>query len=117
MKPMRHVALSVSFALLVGCTTTFRPWLLSEIEEGMDRSQVIQILGEPDDAETKDGAEFLHYSYSEDYNPPPADDSIYTPDTINRKFNTQQVQRSFREYKYVVKLVDGKVLDYKERTE
>lgn len=116
MKSMKQIALVASLALLVGCATTFRPWLLSEIEEGMDRAQVVRILGEPDFVEMKNGAEFLHYSYRENYNPAP---SNFDPaiDNANRRQTERQIERSLREYRYAVKLVEGKVQSYKELTD
>ncbi len=113
---MKHTAIVVALVLLAGCATTFRPWKLSEVEEGMDRAQVVYILGEPDFVETKDGAELLHYSYREDYNPPPADDSIQARDT-SRRLQNQQIKQGLKEYRYAVKLVDGKVQNYKELTD
>lgn len=110
---MKHIALVASLALLVGCATTFRPWLLSEIEEGMGRAQVIRILGEPDSAEMKNGAEVLHYSYREDFAPLLADDPTHAY-KANRRFRKQHIQKSLKEYRYAVKLVDGKVQSYKE---
>jgi hypothetical protein len=113
MKLMKHTAAVVALVLLAGCATTFRPWKLSEVEEGMDRAQVVHILGEPDFVETKDGAELLHYSYREDYNPPLTIDA-HAPDAANRGLQNQQIQQGLKQYKYAVKLVDGKVQDYKE---
>jgi len=113
MKSIKHPALVAALALIAGCATTFRPWKLSEIEEGVDRAAVVRILGAPDSVETKNGAEFLYYSYSEDYDPPPAKDSIHAYDTT-RKFHNRQAKQSFRKYRYAVKLVDGKVQNYKE---
>jgi len=116
MKTMKCITVGVALVLLVGCATTFRPWKLSEVEEGMDRAQVVGILGEPDSVEMKDGAEFLHYTYTEDYNPAPANIDIQATDTT-RALREQQFKRSLKEYKYAVKLVDGKVLDYKDLTD
>jgi len=116
MKPMKHTALIVALVLLAGCATTFRPWKLSEVEEGMTREQVVHILGEPDSVETENGAELLHYSYREDYNPPLADDSIQARNA-SRGLENQRIKRGFKEYKYAVKLVDGKVQNYEELTD
>jgi hypothetical protein len=116
MKPMNYTLLALSFLLLLGCATTFRPWKLSEIEDGMSRDQVVQILGEPDSVETKDGADLLHYSYREDYNPPLSADDYHTPGA-DRRIEDQQFIRSAKEYRYVVELVDGKVQHYQELTD
>ncbi len=113
---MEYITIGVALALLAGCATTFRPWKLSEVEEGMDRGKVVGVLGEPDSVETKDGAEFLYYTYSENYNPPPASVDGQGYDA-NREFREHQLQRSLKEYRYVVKLADGKVLSYKELTD
>ena len=116
MKTIKQVAGIVVLVFLAGCTTTFRPWKLSEIDEGMGRAQVIKILGDPNYTEMKDGTEFLYYSYSEDYNPAPANSDIRAYDAT-REFREQQFRRSLKEYNYAVKLVDGKVLNYKELTD
>ena len=113
MKAIKYIPLMVALGLLVGCATTFRPWKLSEIQEGMEKAQVVGILGEPDSVETKEGEELLYYAYSEGYNPAPADADIRAYDA-NREFREQQLQRSLKEYKYIVTLVDGKVQTYKE---
>ena len=116
MNPIKVTVLIVSLVLLAGCATTFRPWKLSEVEKGMDKAQVVGILGEPDSSETRNGAEFLYYSYREDYNPPPANTDIHAAGAT-RTLQEQQIKRSLQEYKYVVKLVDGKVQDYRELTD
>jgi outer membrane protein assembly factor BamE (lipoprotein component of BamABCDE complex) len=113
MKNLKHIVLVVALILVAGCATTFRPWMLSEIEEGMTRGQVVKILGEPDRVEARDGSEFLYYSYSEDYSPPLSEDSGQAYDA-NRELRKQQLKRNLREYKYSVKLVDGKVQTYTE---
>lgn len=113
MKTIKHLPLVVALSLLVGCATTFRPWRLSEIQEGMRKDQVVKILGEPDSTETRDNEERLFYSYNEGYNPAPADADIRAHDA-SRAFREQQLKRSLKEYKYVVTLVDGKMQRYKE---
>ena len=115
MKPMNYTLLALLSLLLLGCATTFRPWKLSEIEEGMSRDQVVQILGEPDSVETKDGADLLHYRYREDYNPPLSADAYSRPDA-DYTVEDRQLKRSAKEYRFVVKLVDGKVQHYEELT-
>jgi len=116
MNPIKSTVLIVSLVLLAGCATTFRPWKLSEVEEGMDKAQVVGILGEPNSIETKNGAEFLYYSYREDYNPPPSNTDILSTGATST-LQKQQIKRSLQEYRYVVKLVDGKVQDYEELTD
>lgn len=116
LRDMKHIALIVALVLIAGCATTFRPWKLSEVEEGMTREQVVHILGEPDSVEAENGAEILHYSYREDYNPPLADDSLQARNT-SRRLEDQRIKRGFKEYRYAVKLVDGKVQHYEELTD
>jgi hypothetical protein len=113
MKVMNYTAWLVSLMLAAGCATTFRPWKLSDVQAGMERAQVVDILGEPDAVETKDGAEILHYAYRENYNPPLADDSVHARGN-SLGLQEKQLRDSAREYHYVVRMVDGKVMDYKE---
>jgi len=113
MKTMRYFPALALVLVAAGCSTTFRPWNLSEIDEGMDRTQVVQVLGKPDFSESKDGAEHLHYLYREDYNPSSAAVPFYNENT-ERAFRDLENEAVFREYEYVVILVDGKVINYKE---
>lgn len=117
MKTMRYFLVLGVALLLTGCSTTFRPWNLSEVKEGMDREQVIQILGEPDYVFTKDGAEHLRYSYQEDYSPSSASSSDLVYDSsIDHQMQAMRVERSMQVLKYDVLIVDGKVLNYKDAT-
>lgn len=75
--------------------------------------QVVHLLGEPDFTEMENGTELLHYSYREDYMPPLSDDAVHAGD-LNRRMESQRIKRSLEEYRYVVKLVDGAVQDYKQ---
>ena len=113
MKSIKTIVFSVVLALLFGCTTSFRPWLLSDVKEGMVREQVVSILGEPDSVSAQDEVEYLYYIYAEGYNPSLSNDTAlgYEADS---DFRIEQVKESFKEHKYVVKLVDGKVQSYKE---
>lgn len=114
---MRYFLVLGAALLLTGCSTTFRPWNLSEVKEGMDREQVIQILGEPDYVFTKDGAEHLRYSYQEDYSPSSASSSDLVYDSsIDHQMQAMRVERSMQVLKYDVLIVDGKVLNYKDAT-
>ena len=97
MKTTKYISLAL-IALLVGCATTFRPWEFAEVKEGMDRAQVVKIIGEPDRVESKDGAEILYYSYHEAYDP-----------TSTDGIQDSQVKRSMKTRNYEVKIVDGKV--------
>jgi outer membrane protein assembly factor BamE (lipoprotein component of BamABCDE complex) len=116
MKLPKYITFAVTLLLLAGCSTTFRPWKLSEIEEGMDRNQVVDILGDPDSVEFKDQAEYLYYSYTESVNPPLAGNAVQSADAT-LELHEDQVKQSFSVYRYVVKLVDGKVQNYKELTD
>lgn len=78
MKSIKLLATVTVLSLLAGCATTFRPWLLSDVHEGMDKVQVVQLLGTPDSTETKNGAEYLHYSFREDLTLP-----FPTPEALN----------------------------------
>jgi hypothetical protein len=116
MKPMKYTALAMMLVLLAGCATTFRPWKLSDIDEGMSREQVVQVLGEPDSVETENGAELLHYSYSENYNPPLAADTVQGRNA-SRGLEDKRIKQGLKEHRYTVKLVDGKVQNYEELTD
>jgi outer membrane protein assembly factor BamE (lipoprotein component of BamABCDE complex) len=113
MKSLKQSVVLVGLMLVAGCATTFRPWNLAEVKEGMDRAEVVAILGEPDSVESKDGAEWLYYSYSEDLNLPLSDDSLKAYEA-NRELRQRQISRSLRVYRYSVKLVDGTVQTYTE---
>jgi len=102
MKTTKYISLAL-IALLVGCATTFRPWEFSEVKEGMDRAQVVKIIGEPDRVESKAGSETLYYSYHEAYDP-----------TSDDGMRDSQVKRSMKTRNYEVKIVDGKVQTAKE---
>lgn len=113
MKTLRYfLPLSVVLCM-AGCTTPFRPWNLSDVHEGMDRDQVVRLLGNPDSTEVEDGAENLHYIYREDYNPTMKVDPFSDTDP-ERAFRDLNSQRMFKKFEYVVILVDGKVSNYKE---
>ena len=115
MKTARSITVGVALLLLAGCATTFRPWKLSDVKEGMSKKQVVGLLGQPDSVQTKNGEEILHYSYSEAYNPPPAGGlSGQPPDSPEQRIQAQEIKRSVKEHNYVVRLVDGKVQSYEE---
>jgi len=113
MKTIKYISFISLLVLLAGCATTFRPWKLSEVQEGMNRAQVVELLGEPDSVEMKDGAEYLYYSYRENNNLAPANSDFRAYDA-DRALRELQIQSSFNEYKYTVKMVDGKMQSYKE---
>jgi outer membrane protein assembly factor BamE (lipoprotein component of BamABCDE complex) len=111
MKTMRAIAFGVAVFLIAGCTTTFKPWKLSEIQEGMEKDQVVQILGNPDFSLNKDGAEYLYYTYQEELSPI-SDVSLESAQGIERR--VEEFNRTLNEYKYEVMIVDGRVVNYKE---
>ena len=110
-KTIQAVAFGVAIFLIAGCATTFKPWKLSDIQEGMNKDQVVKALGNPDFVVTKDGEECLYYTYREEL-APVSDVSLETDEGIERR--VEGFNRTLNEYKYEVKLVDGKVLSYKE---
>ena len=116
MKTMRYFLTMGAVLVLAGCATTFRPWNLSEVAEGMDRNQVIQLLGEPDYVFVKDDAEHLRYTYQEDFAPSsmPLDTTYQRGSDLKRQ--SMQLERAMQVLEYEVILVDGKVLNYKEVT-
>jgi len=115
MKTMKSVlAAGVALLLLAGCATTFKPWKLSEIQEGMSRDQVVQILGNPDYTVNKNGAEYLYYSYQEELTPI-NEGSLNNDAAIERR--VEQITNTFKDYKYEVMVVEGKVVNYKELTD
>lgn len=102
--------------ILSGCATTFRPWSLSEVTEGMDRDQVVQLLGEPDYVFIKDGAEHMRYSYQEDFTPSSMPVDMANDGAINQKRQAMRIERSLNTVEYDVILIDDKVINYKEVT-
>ncbi len=116
MKITRRVSVIIATALLAGCATTFRPWKLSEVQNGMSRSQVVQLLGEPDYVESNNGAVHLYYTYSDDYVQSPATSDPIEYDAI-WKLRQAQMEQSVKETRYVVRLEYGKVVGYKELTD
>lgn len=111
MKTMKSfVAAGLAALLATGCSTTFKPWKLSEVQEGMSRSEVIAVLGEPDYTVEKDGAEYLYYTYAEE--PRDSGYELVTHDDMQRK--AKALSRSFDETEYEVVVVEGKLINYKE---
>lgn len=104
------VAAATVFLLIAGCATSFKPWQLSEVKEGMNKEMVVNILGEPDYAVEKDGAEYLYYSYTEDL--APVSSTLDTPEAIDRR--AEELSRTLTETKYEVVLVEGRMINYKE---
>ena len=117
MKRIRCIAFLLITACLIGCTTTFRPWNLSEISEGMSHDEVVAILGEPDYIEPKDGSVYLHYIYSEYLHPSSTNVDPAKPDPDKIFPMNEQQQLKAKSYHYVVKMVDGKVQTYKQLEE
>ncbi len=113
MKTMKFLSSILALLLLAGCATSFRPWLLSEIREGMDRAQVLKTLGEPDYLETDGDTERMHYTYRENYAPSPM---MHDLDRPRSSFipKDQQLERTLKKHHYVVVLAKGRVINYKE---
>ena len=112
MKAILLHSLAIAALLLAGCATVFRPWLLSEVHEGMTRDQVVEILGNPDSTEVKNGVEYLHYVYEERY-PSPA--SRYPAfDDGDWLLQERQIEQGLKRYRFAVKIVDGKLESYRE---
>ena len=113
MKRTGFISFMLALLALVGCTTPFRPWSLSELREGMDREQVVAILGEPDAVEQQADTLYLHYTYNENYSPSTAgvNTAFVDLDPTLQEFEAQQ---NLQVYHYTVKLVDGKMQAYKE---
>ena len=116
MKTKKLLPIGIVCLLLAGCATTFRPWKLSEVQENMSRDEVLKILGQPSSSVTTNGMELLYYTYSEDYNPPPASDVNMDVANPQMRWQAQQIRQSVKVNRYVVKLVDGKVLSYEALT-
>ena len=116
MKTMRYFPALVAVLVFSGCATTFRPWNLSEVTEGMDRNAVEQLLGQPDYVFEKDGAEHLRYTYREDFSPSSMPMDMTHDRPIDHQRQTMQIERSLNVLEYDVILVDGKVMNYKEVT-
>lgn len=116
MKTLKIALILTGLTIFIsGCTTSFRPWKLSDVHEGMEKSEVLNILGDPDSTMTTNGVEYLNYSYHESYNPPVKMEDN-TSDDITRNFKENQIKETFKEYNYSVKIVDGKVQDYSEES-
>ena len=111
MKTMRSIVFGAAVLLIAGCATTFKPWQLSEIQEGMETDQVEKILGAPDFTISKDGAEYLYYTYSEELSPI-SSVSLESNEGLERR--VKEFDRTLKEYKYEVMMVDDKVVNYKE---
>jgi hypothetical protein len=111
MKTLNMTLLAAVVLFLAGCATTFVPWKLSDVKEGMARDQVVKLLGEPDYTADKDGAQFLYYSYMEE----PLPMSETTMDShVAMDQRANSFSRTLKDSKYEVMLIEGKVINYKE---
>ena len=113
---MRYFLALGAALILSGCATTFRPWSLSEVTEGMDRDQVVQLLGEPDYVFVKDDAEHMRYSYQEDFTHSSMPVDMASDRVIDPKKQAMRVERSLNTLEYDVILVNDQVINYKEVT-
>ena len=114
MKTKNLLFLGVVSLLLMGCATTFRPWKLSEIQENMTKDQVVSVLGNPDSVVVTNGMEYLYYTYSTDYNPASGSDVSMDVTNPEMRWQAYQIKQSTKKERYVIKMVDGKVLSYEE---
>ena len=98
--------------LFTGCSTTFKPWTLSQLSPGMTTEQVTQKLGAPHHISQKDGSVIYHYTYTE---PIPLQNEIVMQreDSVLPMRTEPHVE--INTYHYEVVLVDGKLMNYKER--
>ena len=109
MKTINYLALVVVAGFLFGCATTFYPQELSKLKPGMNRENIVLLLGEPDSSKkTTTGGEVLVYTYREDYVHDSNDDSF---SSLRKK----QFEKSLKTDTYIVNLVDGKMVDYKKK--
>ncbi|QBG48868.1 outer membrane protein assembly factor BamE [Verrucomicrobia bacterium S94] len=113
MKTMRSVLVAGVVVLLAGCATSFKPWKLSDVREGMTREEVESVLGRPDAEESRNGAEYLYYTYEEEARGA----EIYDPVNQDMKRKAEVLTRILSESRYEVVLVDGKLINYKEITD
>jgi outer membrane protein assembly factor BamE (lipoprotein component of BamABCDE complex) len=111
MKTMRTIMSVAVVCLVAGCATTFKPWKLSEVQEGMERDEVVKILGAPDYTVNKDGAEYIYYTYREEL-APMSEVSLETDAGIERR--VEEFNRTLKEGKYEIELIEGKVVAHKE---
>lgn len=117
MKTLNMVPLAVVAALvLAGCTTTFRPWKMSDIKPGMNEADVQLVLGAPDKVTNDQGVEYMHYYYSAGYNPPMTADTAIESDAT-RKMRDEQIKQGLKQSHYVVELKNGRVIKYEELTD
>lgn len=100
--------------LVAGCATSFHPRNLGDVEQGMSREQVLEILGKPESVERDGTTHYLHYSYSEGHMTVPSDGStqVFNDPVMNN--DNQQLERRLRMRKYVVILEDGKMASFNE---
>ena len=114
MKIIQYFLSVVSVGFLLGCATTFQPSELSKLKVGMNRDEILLLLGKPDSSKKiANGGEILVYTYCEDYVHNSDDDSFST--TYSSSLEKRQFEKSLKTDTYVVHLVDGKMVDYKKK--
>ncbi|MDZ8118833.1 outer membrane protein assembly factor BamE domain-containing protein [Pontiella agarivorans] len=110
---MKSILAAGAVVLLAGCATSFKPWKLSDVREGMSRNEVVSVLGDPDSTEIRNGAEYLYYTYQEESRGSGWSDAMN--ETMERK--AEELTRILSETRYEVVMVDGKLINYKEITD
>lgn len=111
MKTIKTILVAgITSLLIAGCATSFKPWKLSDVEEGMDRDQVIKILGEPDYVVETNSSETLYYTYRAEMTP--ASSTLDSQEDIDRR--VKELTGTLTESKYEVVMFADKMISYKE---
>ena len=107
MKTTKYLAGLIALTFLAGCSTTssFRPWKVEEVNAGMNRQEVIQLLGTPDAAELTDNKELLTYSYQEGFDAPESNQPPLPPGFESLEKSKLNMETEI----YTITLVDGVV--------
>jgi len=103
----------IALLFLAGCSTTFKPWVLSKLSSGMTTDQVEQQLGQPDRISHKDDTVIYHYTYTEPI--PLQQENIMRQDDYAALPRHNEPRLEIKTYTYEVLFVDGKLMNYKER--
>lgn len=98
--------------VLNGCQTVFRPWLLSELSNGMSLEQVKDKLGEPTSIVSREATMILVYSYTE-----PLKLKSEFPNWENPHLSHSSLQHVMpvKKHQYELIFVDNALINYRER--